>query len=180
MSDFLKGNPLIMPNYFLGDVPMDTKTKASSVSEVLTVLAKENRYTGLTIYCELEEEFYCFKTGIEDSDFIKTGGSTSLIKVANFASLPTINQDSTAIYIALDTMIEYIWNVNIWSTFKNIADNISFNNSPNGTNIYPTDYQTVQKVLEQNKKEVDLKVDKIDVVTVATPNKILNLCQILL
>jgi len=175
MSDFLKGNPLIMPNYFLGDVPMDTKTKASSVSEVLTVLAKENRYTGLTIYCELEEEFYCFKTGIEDSDFIKTGGSTSLIKVANFASLPTINQDSTAIYIALDTMIEYIWNVNIWSTFKNIADNISFNNSPNGTNIYPTDYQTVQKVLEQNKKEVDLKVDKIDVVTVATPNKILKL-----
>jgi hypothetical protein len=160
MSDFLKGNPLIVPNYYLGDVPMDTKTKASSVSEVLTTLEKENRYTGLTIYCDLEKQFYCFKNGIEDSDFIKIGGSTSIIKVSNYASLPTENQDITAIYMTEDTMIEYMWNGIAWTNFKNIADNISFNNNPNGTPIYSTDYGTVQKVLEENKKEVDLKADK--------------------
>ena len=160
MSDFLKGNPLIMPNYFLGDVPMDTKTKASSVSEVLTTLTKENRYTGLKIYCESEREFYCFKYGIEDTDFIKISEVIPHIKVDNYASLPTINQDTTVVYITSDTMIEYTWDGSDWSTFKNIADNISFNNNPNGTDIYPNDYQTVQKVLEQNKKEVDSKVDK--------------------
>jgi hypothetical protein len=60
------------------DSPLDDRLTISSLANLSTELPIDTRYQGLFVFVTDIKSYYCFKDGIEDSDFILFGSQTNL------------------------------------------------------------------------------------------------------
>ena len=75
--DFLNGVQIPLSYINKGKLPVDVKTLAQSVDDVLTNLNDSGRFEGLFIYIIDEKQFYSFQNGITDDCFKPVGGTTT-------------------------------------------------------------------------------------------------------
>lgn len=118
MAFFRNGSEISMPLLIPSNSPLNAKEVADSVAQVLSDLPVDERYVGMAIFCEAENEVYRFTkhddgnggltSGVEDSDFrvdTMSVNTDTLIKVVGTLATPTATDLGKYVLLSTNNII---------------------------------------------------------------------------
>ena len=126
--------------YLSNDLPLDKKTKISSLTNINTELPIFHRYLGLIFFTTDSKKFYTFKTDINNPELLLADNvvtNTFGIYVDNYANIPTeLNNYAILgkIIFVFPLNVAYYFDGNTWQYYTgifNIRTNIDLNNLSN-------------------------------------------------